>query len=130
MGVNGALISHTAAAAGTYNSAQQTNLDKQGVACTFVTTGESGSPSRTIAIQGYDYASATYTTLVTSTNADGTAWVTPKTVEVHPGIQTTSLPTNYSAAINLALPRFWRVQEVVTGAGTTTTGTVSCNLFR
>src|ERR1700690_4203777 len=49
---------------GTTNSANQTNLDKEGVVCTFAQTDSSGSASTTVAIQGFDAATATWNTLI------------------------------------------------------------------
>ena len=49
-------------------------------------------------------------------------------IEVYPGAVAASTPTGMVIA-GLKLPRIWRVSEVITG-GTSTTGTVGCDLLR
>lgn len=128
-GYIGALITNTAQVPATLNSLQQSNIDKQGVICTFNFAAESGSPAVTLAIQGWDSANQLYYTLLTSSSFNtGTTGATLQ-VAVRPAIQTTSLPTA-TYALNYALPRFWRVQEAITGASTTTTGKVGCDYVR
>ena len=117
-------------APGTYNSAAQANLDKVGAMCTFYTSAESGSVSVQLNLQFLDYASQQWTTLASTAAADGTAFKTPKTVVMVPAIQVTPLPTNISALVQLHLPFWWRLQEVIAGTSMTRTGTSSCNLLR
>lgn len=132
----GAVLASAQRVAGTYNSANQSNLAYRGVVCTLSQTLSSGSPSTTFAIQGYDAATATWETLKSSAAITGypsdTAGV-PYPVAVLPGIAVSSLPTNY-AAQNVPLPRVWRVQMVVgSGSGASTpasTNVVGCNYIK
>lgn len=123
----GAVITNGARAPGTVTTAKLQNLAYNGVECTFNQASASGSPSTTFSVQMYDSASNTYQSLATSGAITGTA--TPTTVVVYPGIQTSSLPTGM-VALNMHLPLFWRVSQTVTGANTTTTGTIGCNLLK
>ena len=124
----GAVITNTAQGAATVDSSQQSNLAYGGVMCTYYQASHTGSPSTTIAIQGYDVASASYLTLVTSGAI--TADTTPTPIVVYPGSVATSVPTGMIIA-GLHLPRFWRVVEVVGGSGTpVVTGTVGCNYLK
>jgi hypothetical protein len=124
----------TAQPVGTINQAQQINYANAGVACTYVMTGESGSPSTTFGIQFFDSASNTYQTLVQNGTAV-TALNTPTTVVVTTGFGpvtgtgVAALPTNWTV-LGMHLPRFWRVFSTVANANTTATGTIGCNLFR
>jgi hypothetical protein len=124
----GALVSGTRAAnASASNTATQTNLAYNGVLCTFNMSAASGSPSTTFGIQFLDSASNTWQTLVTSGAITSTA--TPTSIVVAPGIQTSSLPSAM-VAIQLKLPRFWRITEANTVSTTTATRTIGCNVFR
>jgi hypothetical protein len=123
----GALITNTARASATVNTADQQNSQWVGVECTYNRSAASGSPSTTIAIQFKDSASASYQTLAISGAITATA--TPTTVVVSPGIQTSSLPSAM-VALQMHLPRIWRVQQVTTGSNTTDTGTVGCNMLK
>jgi hypothetical protein len=111
--------------AGTYNTADQANVQGfRGVVCAFNQSSSSGTPSTTFSIQEKDAAAATYTNLAVSTalTANGTALL-----EVYPGIQTSSLPTGFTAATSLVLPRLWRVQTIVAGSGGPgITATIEC----
>lgn len=124
----GAVITNASQVAATVNSAQFINLDGSGAYCTFTNTSTSGNPSTTFAIQAYDSASATYQTMVISGALTGPTGA--GSIEVYPGIEVSSLPTGISAAQSLKLPRLWRVQEVITGAGTAITGTIGCQVLR
>lgn len=109
--------------AGTTNSSDVINYDGGGVVCRFVATTSSGSPSAVFNIQSYDAATASYRTMLSSA-----AITTPtgeSTMMVYPGIQTSSLPSNW-ASISLKMPRVWRLQAVVTGATTAITGIAGC----
>lgn len=123
----GAIITNSARTAGTVTSSQQTNLDKNGVACRFVQTVASGSPSTTFSIQGYDAATESYISLVTSGAITGT---TPTEIVVYPGIQTSSLPTAM-VAISLHLPRVWRLTQTIGGTQTpASTSKIGCNMLK
>lgn len=120
------LIKNTVQGPATVNSPAQNNLANVGVACTINDTVHSGSPSTTIAIQFFDAASATWSTLATS--AAVTAISTPDTIVMHAGAPTVTTGTVQSTSLHL--PRVWRVQEVVSGANTAITGTVGCNVLK
>lgn len=129
----GVVLSSANRTAATYNSANQTNLDKQGVTCTLSQTASSGSPSTTYGIQEYDAATATWITVLTSSAVTGYPTDTPnapRQVAVRPGIQTTSDPTN-TYSVSWPLTRVWRVFATVgsgTGAaGPASTFSVGCN---
>ena len=126
----GALITDTAAGPGTVSSAQQANLDKTGIICTYTPSAvPSGAPSVVFNIQNYDSASNTYYTMVAAP-----AYVpvsgTPTSIVLYPSTQITPLPTPIVAAVSMPLTRFWRVQRVSTGAGTTVTGKLGCNQIK
>lgn len=131
-GATAPILTNTARVPGTYNSAQQNNPAWTGVMCTLNQTAVTGT-STVFSIQFLDSASGLWQTLVSSA-AITTAVNTPTTIMVAPGIQTSSttpispLPTNMVVQ-PLRLPRFWRVQEVITG-GTSTTGTIGCNVLK
>jgi hypothetical protein len=96
--------------------------------CTFNQTASSGTPSTTFSIQGYDAASNTYQSLVTS--AAITTNNTPTKLVVYPGSVATAVPTGMVIA-GLHLPRFWRVQQVIAGTGgPAITGTIGCDLLK
>ena len=124
----GAVLTNTARVPGTYNSVQESNTSYVGVICTWNQTAASGSPSTTIAIQGYDSASATYQQL--GTTGALTATGTPTSIAVSPGIATSGVLPNSGVTVQMHLPRFWRLQEVITGANTTSTGTVGCGYLK
>jgi hypothetical protein len=109
------------------NYTTQTNLAWTGALCTFNMSAASGSASTTFGIQFLDSASATWQTLVTSGAITATA--TPTSIVVAPAIQTSSLPSGM-VAIQMRLPRFWRVTETNTVSNTTATRTIGCNVFR
>ena len=125
----GVVITNTARPPSTVNSAQQSNTSYGGVWCTWNQTGTSGSPSTTIAIQGYDSASATYQTMAISGAL--TANATPTSVMVYPSVTaSSSVLANSGVSVSLHLPRYWRVQQVSTGSTTTATGTVGCGYLK
>lgn len=123
----GAVITNAARVPGTVTTAPQTNLAYNGVVCTFNQTGASGTPSTTFSIQQYDSATATWTTLVTSGAITSNGAATP--IVVYPGIQTTSLPAGM-VALSMKLPRTYRVSQTITGANTTSTSKIGCNLLK
>ncbi len=123
----GAVITNSARAPATVTTSQLDNLAYDGAICTFNQSAASGSSSTTFGIQMYDSASNSYQTLVTSGAITGTA--TPTSIVVYPGVQISSLPTGM-VALNMKLPRKWRVTQTNAGANTTTTGTIGCNLLK
>lgn len=124
----GAVITNSARAPGTVTSSQQDNLAYNGVECVFNQTAVASVPSINFSIQAYDAASAQYQTFLTSSAIAG-ATNTPQMLMVYPGIQTSSLPSGV-AAVNLKLPRKWRVSQTVANTGATTTGTIGCTLLK
>jgi hypothetical protein len=127
----GAPIKNVLQVPGTINSAQLSNLDKQGTVCTLVTTALSGSPSVTFLIQNFDAASGLYYTAVTSGAIAAPTINTPFNIAVEPGITVVAPATSGTIVGATAFPlsRLFRVQEVITGANTAVTGTISCNLL-
>lgn len=126
------LLSGTLTTASTVNSAQFVNYSGKGVKCTYNHTNESGAPSVTLAIQGYDAASASYQTLASNTTAFNnlaSATTMPATLYAYPGIQTSSLPTGVvTGSTSLVVPRLWRVQVVISGTSSpAVTYTVGCD---
>lgn len=115
-------------------SAAQTNLNVGGVECTINTSAMSGSPSISFDIQEFDSASNSWLTLAASGQDLGRTVNNPAKVEVYPGIQTTSLPTGFSAAVSLHLPRVWRARVAVskgTAAGSVAAATtLGCNYLQ
>lgn len=124
----GAVITNSLRGPGTVTSSQLNNLDKTGVVCTFQQSAVSGSPSTTFSIQGYDAATNSYNTLVTS----GTITTSTSNIyalAVHPGIAVSSLPANYVAQ-NIVLPRIFRVSQTIAGGGTATTSKIGCVIVK
>lgn len=119
----GALITNTARAASTANSADQSGFGVSRVVCVFNQSTYTGAPSTTFAIQNKDAASGLYYTLITSA-AVTTAVNTPSAISAGSGVPTT---TNVSA--NIPVARTWRVTETIGGTSTpTVTGTVGCSI--
>lgn len=120
------LITSTTQGAATVNSANQVNTYHKGVTCTLNISAVGGSPSVTMAVQGYDPISTTYQTLgitgaITATGANS--------LMVYPGAPAASPPTGLTVS-GYHVPRRWRVQLVVGGTSTPTiTGTTSCGLL-
>jgi hypothetical protein len=125
----GALITNTAQTPATVNSAQQTNLDKEGVICTFNATLSSGSPSVTLNLQNFDSASGNYYTIVTGGAVTAFSYHVPLSIIAHTGAQTgAGLPPSVLSAAGIPLARLWRIQEVIGGSSVpATTSTVGCN---
>lgn len=112
---------------GTYDSNIINNLAYNGVVCTYNRTTTSGSMSTALSILAYDSASGAFVSwLTTSTTQALTATLQAM---IYPGIQTSSLPAGM-VAINLKLPRFFKVRLVNTGASMNETSTVGCDLLK
>lgn len=124
----GVIITNSARAPGTVTSSQQDNLDGVGLACTIVQSAASGNPTIALTIQGYDAASATYYDLATTGTVDPTT-STPITLMTKPGIIAADA-VSPNIAKSIAVPRKWRLSQVLAGASTTMTGTVGCNKLR
>lgn len=119
----GVQITNTVRTAGTVTTSQLDNLAYKGVVCTFVQTAASGSPSTTFSIQGYDAATASYLTYVTSSAITDT---TVTAAAVYPGLLATAVPSGVTA-INMHLPRKWRISQTIGGSsGPATTSKIGC----
>lgn len=114
-----ALITLTAAAAGTTNSPDQTNYNGRGAQVGVNITVDT-TCSALINIQGKDVASGQYYTILASA-ALATAAFTNMTV--YPGAAVTA-----NVSIPQPLPRTWRVQAVLTGVSCAVTGTVGASV--
>lgn len=117
--------------AGTYTSSILNNLAYEGINCVYSQSASSGSPKVQIAVDAYDAASATYVQfgIVPAVAASSAV---PAGLQIYPGIAVSSLPTGY-VGVNLHLPRWFRVRELVTDAGSTSaalSGTLSCDLLK
>jgi hypothetical protein len=124
------VLTLTAQGPGTVNSANRLNSDKGGVTCVYNQASHTGSPSTTWSIQGFDAATQSWLTYITSASIDGTdatPGVAQSVLSVFRGIQTTSLPASM-AAIGFHLPRTYRVQVVATAG--TITARVGCVLLK
>lgn len=115
-----ALITLAAQAAGTVNSADQTNYNGRGVQVVFDMTVAT-TTSVVINIQGKDAASGKYYTLLSSA-AIVTAVTTVLTL--YPGA-----PLTANVSSPQVLPRTWRVQAVVTGGSSAATATVGASVI-
>lgn len=117
-----ALVTLTAAGAGTTNSADQANASGRGAIVVVDITVAGGTPTLTVTIQGKDAASGKYYDILTST---ALATVATTALVVYPGI---------TAAANLKvdqpLPRVWRVKAVVAGSTPAVTATVGAAVLR
>ena len=115
------LLTFTAAAAGTVNSADQINNVGRGVQLGVNFTVNT-TCSEVVTIQGKDVASGQYYTLLASAAITTAVF---NNYLVYPAAASTA---NVSA--NLPLPRTWRVQAVLTGASCAATGTVGASVIQ
>lgn len=122
------LIKLNATVPSTLNSAQQSNLDKNGVICMLNFTASSGSPTATMNIQNFDAASQLYYTIATASLSTPGINVPIGTAALAGTLATTVGTVTTPSSIPVS--RYWRVQQVLAGANTTATGTVSCNLVK
>jgi hypothetical protein len=116
-----ALVTLTTAGAGTTNSTDQTNYNGRGLQIGVNITAVSGGQTLTIHVQGKDVASGTYYDILVSAALAAVAFTQ---LTVYPGGITTA-----NVATPQPLPRTWRVQAVVAGAGTTVTATVGASVI-
>lgn len=107
-----ALVTLAAQAAGTVNSADQTNYNGRGVQVTVDITAATAM-TLTVNIQVKDLASGKYVTVLSSTALAG---IGTTLLTVYPGA---AVAANISAP--LPIGRTWRVQAVVTGTSVTAT---------
>lgn len=125
------IITNTLQTVGTVSTNIGNNLAYGGIICTYNQTASSGTPKEQLAVDAYDEASGQYVQWAIAP-ASAAAFTAPVSIEIFPGIQTSTLPTGM-VALNLHLPRFFRVREIITDAGSTgaaVTGTVGCDLLR
>jgi hypothetical protein len=118
----GAILTLTAQAAGTVTSADQTNVNGRGLACTFNQSAHTGTPSTTFSIQYKDTASASYVTLLTSAAIANDA--TPTALFLAAGANVAN-----SSDVR-PLPHIWRVSATVGGSTPVVTATVGCSVIR
>jgi hypothetical protein len=115
-----ALVTLTAQGAGTVNSADQTGYNVSRVTCVFRESVSGGTPSSTFAIQGKDFVSGQYYTILTSA-AITTNSVNP--IYVGAGVSTAA---NVSSGV--PIPRVWRVTTTVGGTTPAVTATIGCSV--
>lgn len=111
-----ALVTLTAAGAGTTDSPDQDNPGGRGVVVVADITASSGTIAVTVAIQGKDAASGKYYTLLTSASLTGTGTTV---LTVYPGLTAAA-----NVTVTNVLPATWRVR-VVSGAGVTPSVTMT-----
>lgn len=117
----GALVTHTAASAGT-TSADQVNYNGRGLKLVIDVTAITGtSPTLTVTIQGKDTASGKYYTLLASAALTATGTTV---LEVYPGVGVTA---NVSASTTL--PRTWRVSTAIDGTTPAVTATIAASVI-
>lgn len=114
-----ALVTLTAQAAATVNSADLPNATGQGV-IVGVNLSTMTSATVTVHVQGKDAASGQYYDLLASTALASTGFTT---MTVYPGVVASA-----NVAANAPLPKTWRVSVVVTG--TAATGTVGASVIQ
>lgn len=112
----GALVTLTAAGAGTTDSPDQTNYYGRGVVAGINISAKSGTIAVTVTIQGKDAASGQYYTVCQSASLTGTGFTA---LTAYPGIATTA-----NVACSAPLPLTWRI-EVVSGTGSTPSVTMT-----
>ena len=110
--------------AGTYNSAAQVNFDKIGLMCTIGQVTSTGGPTTTIAVQAFDSIANAYQTIGIS----GSITTPVGSLMVYPGAVNGSPPTGLTIS-GVAVPRVWRVQQVVSG-GTGLASKINCNVLK
>ncbi len=115
-----ALLTLTAQAAGTINSADQTNYNGRGAQVVFDMTVAT-TTSVVINLQGKDLASGKYYNILSSA-AITTAVTTQLTA--YPGA-----PVTANISTPQPLPRVWRVQAVITGGTSAATATVGASVI-
>lgn len=105
------ILTLTAQAPGTVNSADQTNFNGRGVKLGInITADSAGTALVVVTIQGKDTVSGQYYTILTSASL---ATVAFSTLTVYPAITATA-----NVAASDILPRTWRASVTVSGAGT------------
>ena len=117
-----ALVTLTAAGAGTTVSADQTNLVGRGVKVVVDITAITGTtPTLTVKIQGKDAASGKYYDILSSA---ALSTVSTVVLEVYPGIANAA-----NATQGLTLPKTWRATCTVGGTTPAVTATVGASVI-
>ncbi len=117
----GAIVSLSAAGAGTTNSADQTNIAGNGAKCVVDITVAGGTPTLTVTIQGKDTASGKYYTILTSA---ALASVSTTVLTVFP-----AAPVTANVSANDEIPHVWRLSAVVGGTTPAVTATAGCSVI-
>jgi hypothetical protein len=118
----GAQITLAAEGSKTKNSVDESGFNVTRVVCVYNQTAHAGgTPSTVMNLQNKDAASGSYYTVVSTAAITGDT--TPTPLAMGGDITTAS---NLAAGFPVA--RTWRVQIVVGGTGTVTTGTVGCSI--
>lgn len=115
-----ALITLAGQAAGTVNSADQTNYNGRGAQIIFDMTVAT-TTSVVISIQGKDPVSGKYYNILSSA---AITTVSTNQLTVYPGA-----PVTANLSTSQPLPRTWRVQAVVTGGASAATATVGASVI-
>ena len=116
-----ALLTYTAAAAGT-NGADQTNSNARGIKLVIDITALTGvGPTLIVVLQGKDAASGKYYTISNTANL---TTVATTVMEVYP-----SLTPAGNTAFSSTLPRVWQVTATISGTTPTVTATVGASLI-
>jgi hypothetical protein len=110
------------------STAAQNNLAFRGAVCTYAQTASSGAASTTFVIQGFDAATATWNTLVSSAAISGPTVSAPFMIAAGPGLIAGDAPTN-GVQKAVMLPRTWRVGVTVAGTNSVD-ASIGCNLIR
>lgn len=116
----GALVSLSAAGAGTTVSADQTNKYARSLKCVTDVTVAGGTPTLVVTIQGKDSGSGKYYTLLASA---ALATVSTNLLAVGPG-----LTAGANLIANDVLPYTWRLSAVVGGVSPAVTATIGCSM--
>lgn len=111
-----ALVTLTAAGAGTTDSADQYNPYGAGVVLGINISAKTGTIDVVVKVQGKDVASGQYYTIAQTASLTSAAF---STLTVYPGIAASS-----NVAISAVLPTTWRA-EVVCGTGSTPAATLT-----
>lgn len=117
----GALITHTAASAGS-NGSDQTNAARRGLHLVIDITAITGTtPTLTVTIEGKDPVSGKYYTLLASAalNATGTT-----VLKVYPGLTAAA-----NTVVNDVLPGTWRVRTAIGGTTPAVTATIAASVI-
>lgn len=130
-----AVITNSARTPATVTGVPIANTQWSGVTCVSLATASSGSPTEVFSIEGQDAATGAWyqigTTGTITYYPGGT--IAPNTLTVRPGVATSSLSSG-NVAQSAALPRVWRLKDVVaagTGAaGPALTNKIGCNYLK